>query len=371
MRSSSPKTRCVKPIIGLSLTQIGIDNIVMSQAPHFPRMITIADVARAAGVSSMTVSKVLRGTGRIAVETRARVTQIAEELGYVPNRLAGSLSSQTSSLIGIVIPSIGDQVYAGVLAGINEVLNGQGYTAFIGESFFDPEIELRIVHMMLTMKPAALILTGGLARDERTIRLLRRSGIRAVHLWDGDHPNLDATVGLSHRNAGQLAAQVFIAAGLTRCAYIGSQLDRDLCAACRLEGYSGALSEAGATLRCMTDPDLPRTAETGYALTRRLLEQGAPPQAIHYLNDAMAIGGLRFMNEASITVPQTVSVNGFNGTALAHSLTTRLTTIEVPLMEVGRRAATAALTIPPADAERSVDLIEITLTMGNTTASRP
>ena len=343
----------------------------MSQAPQFPRTITIADVAKAAGVSSMTVSKVLRGTGRIATETRARVTQIAEELGYVPNRLAGSLSSKTSSLIGIVIPSIGDQVYTGVLAGINEVLNGRGYTAFIGESFFDPEIELRIVHMMLTMKPAALILTGGLARDERTIRLLRRSGIRAVHLWDGDHPDLDATVGLSHRAAGQLAAQVFLQAGLTRCAYIGAQLDRDLCAACRLEGYSHALSAVDATLQCLTDAHLSRTAETGYELTRRLLEQGEPPQAIHYLNDAMAIGGLRFLSEASIAVPQAVSVNGFNGTALPHSLSTRLTTIEVPLMEVGRRAATAALTRPPTGTEASVDLIEVSLTIGNTTASRP
>ncbi|WP_159947564.1 LacI family DNA-binding transcriptional regulator [Rhizobium sp. 18065] len=343
----------------------------MSQDPHFSRTITIADVAKAAGVSSMTVSKVIRGTGRIAAETRARVTQIADELGYVPNRLAGALSSQTSSLIGIVIPSIGDQVYAGVLAGINGVLNGRNYTAFIGESFFDPEIELRIVHMMLTMKPAALILTGGLARDERTTRLLRRSGIRAVHLWDGDRPDLDATVGLSHRRAGQLAAQVFLDAGLTRCAYIGSQLDRDLCAACRLEGFSQALSATGATLRQLTDGNLSRSAETGYFLTKRLIEQDEPPQAIHYLNDAMAIGGLRFMNEASIAVPQTVSVNGFNGTALPHSLTTRLTTIEVPLMEIGRRAATAALATPPIGSDPSVDIIDISLTAGNTVACRP
>ncbi|MDQ0422846.1 LacI family gluconate utilization system Gnt-I transcriptional repressor [Peteryoungia aggregata LMG 23059] len=342
----------------------------MSQVPHFPRTITIADVAKAAGVSSMTVSKVLRGTGRIATETRARVTQIAEELGYVPNRLAGALSSQTSSLIGIVIPSIGDQVYAGVLAGINEVLNAEGYTAFIGESFFDPESELRIVHMMLTMKPAALILTGGLARDERTAQLLRRSGIRAIHLWDGDHPDLDATVGLSHLRAGWLAAQVFIEAGLTGCAYVGSQLDRDLCAACRLEGYSVALSGAGATLQKLTDSSLPRTAETGYVLTRKLIEQGEMPQAIHYLNDAMAIGGLRFMIEAGIAVPDTISVNGFNGTALPHSLTTRLTTIEVPLMEIGRRAAKAALATSPPDAQRPVDLIDICLTMGTTVAGR-
>lgn len=338
----------------------------MSQVPLFPRTITIADVAKAAGVSSMTVSKVLRGTGRIASETRNRVSKIAEELGYVPNRLAGSLSSQTSSLIGIVIPSIGDQVFAGVLAGINEVLNDKGYTAFIGESFFDPANELRIVHMMLTMKPAALILTGGIARDERTKRLLRRSGIRAVHLWDGDNPDLDATVGLSHLNAGRLAAESFINAGLTRCAYVGSQLSRDLCAASRLEGYRRSLAGHRASLQLSTDPHLPRSTETGYALTKSLVAHGEIPQAIHYLNDAMAIGGLRYLLEAAVSVPNNVSVNGFNGTALLHSLTTRLTTIEVPLLEIGRRAAAAALAPSELCLETSVDLIDIGLTEGNT-----
>lgn len=338
----------------------------MSQVPHLPRTITIADVAKAAGVSSMTVSKVLRGTGRIAAETRARVTRIAEELGYVPNRLAGSLSSQTSSLIGIVIPSIGDQVFAGILAGINEILNDKGYTAFIGESFFDPANELRIVHMMLTMKPAALILTGGIARDERTKHLLRQSGIRTVHLWDGDNPDLDVTVGFSHLKAGRLAAQSFLNAGLTRCAYIGSQLSRDLCAASRLEGYSSALAKHGASLQLKTDANLPRSAETGYALTRALILQGETPQGIHYLNDAMAIGGLRYLLEAAIAVPDKVSVNGFNGTALIHSLTTRLTSIEVPLNEIGRMAATAALASPEPCSQVAVDLIEIGLTEGNT-----
>lgn len=339
----------------------------MSQVPHFPRTITIADVATAAGVSSMTVSKVLRGTGRIASETRDRVSRIADELGYVPNRLAGSLSSQTSSLIGIVIPSIGDQVFAGVLAGINEVLNNEGYTAFIGESFFDPANELRIVHMMLTMKPAALILTGGIARDERTKRLLRRSGVRAVQLWDGDKPDLDATVGLSHLSAGRLAAESFINAGLTRCAYIGSQLSQDLCAASRLEGYGNSLATHGASLELVTDPQLPRSTETGYSLTKSLIAKGEMPQAIHYLNDAMAIGGLRYLFEAAVSVPNNVSVNGFNGTALSHSLTTRLSTIEVPLLEIGRRAASAALAV---SLEGPVDLIEINLTEGNTVRAK-
>ncbi len=131
-----------------------------------------------------------------------------------------------------------------------------------------------------------------------------------------------------------------------------------------------ALSKDGAVLRQSTDLKLPRTAETGYVLTRRLIEQGEIPQAIHYLNDAMAIGGLRFLIEAGIDVPGTVSVNGFNGTALPHSLTTRLTTIEVPLMQLGRKAATAALMTAQQGSANTIDLIDIGLTIGNTVLDR-
>lgn len=336
----------------------------MSQAPTLPRTPTIADVALAAGVSGMTVSKVLRGTGRISADTRIRVLRAAEELGYVPNRLAGALSSQTSTLVGVLIPSIGDQVYSGILAGINAVLHPRGLNSLIGETFFDPEAENRLVRMMLSMKPAGMILTGGLARTDSTARLLRQSGLRTVQLWDGDKPQLDATVGLSHSAAGRMAADTFLAAGLRHAVYIGAELQRDLCAAARLHGFSQGLAESGGTCRIINDPDLPRTVDTGQMLARRLLAEGNPPAALHFLNDAMAIGGLRALLEAGIDVPGQTSVIGFNGTALRHAIRTRLTTIEVPLRDVGTRAATALLAAGATSPQ--IDLVPVRLVKGTT-----
>lgn len=314
----------------------------------------------------MTVSKVLRGTGRISEKTRARVFQMSEELGYVPNRLAGALSSQTSHLIGVLIPSISDQVYSGVLAGINAVLHPRGFTSLIGESFFDPANEARLVRMMLSMKPAGLILTGGLNRTAQTARLLRQCGLRTVQLWDGDQPELDATVGLSHLAAGRMAAETFLSVGLRQACYIGSQLQHDLCAARRMEGFAQTLAKADGACRLITDPDLPRSVETGQALTLRLLEEGPPPAAIHYLNDAMAIGGLRALLAAGIDVPGQTSVIGFNGTALRHAIRTRLTTIEVPLHEVGERAANALVHPAPDATGPGVDLVAVRLVQGTT-----
>lgn len=335
----------------------------MSQDPLSRRATTISDVAQAANVSGMTVSKVLRGTGRISAETRARVLRAAEDLGYVPNRLAGALSSQTSPLVGVLIPSISDHVYSGVLAGINAVLHPGGFTSLIGETFFDPETEARLVHTMLSMKPAGLIVTGGVRRTEQSLRLLRQGGLRCVQLWDGDNPALDATVGLSHDTAGRIAATAFLAAGLYDACYIGAEVQRDLCAARRMDSFARTMATAGGRCRVIIDPDLPRNTEGGQELTARLLRQGPTPQAIHYLNDSMAIGGLRAILAAGLDVPAQVSVIGFNGTALRHAVRTRLTTIEVPLREVGERAARAV--IGPLSVQ-GPDLVPIRLVAGTT-----
>jgi LacI family gluconate utilization system Gnt-I transcriptional repressor len=338
----------------------------MSQEPSHHRPRTIADVARAAGVSPMTVSKVLRGTGRISEETQARVRRLADEMGYVPNGLAGALSSQTSRLVGVLIPSVSDQVYAEVLSGINAVLNPRGLTGLIGETFFDPATEERLIRTMLSMQPAGLIISGGINRTAAALRLLRQGGPRSVQIWDGDRPDLDATVGLSHVAVGQLAAQTFLSVGLRDCCYIGAELARDLCAAQRCEGFLSTLRQAGASARSFTADDLPRNAEGGRVLTERLLGQGPLPSALHYLNDAMATGGLRALLAAGIAVPDAVSVIGFNGTSLRHAIRTRLTTIEVPLAEVGRRAAEAVIRQDhPAEPER-VELVGMHLNPGTT-----
>ena len=268
----------------------------MSQSQSSRGPATLSDVAEAANVSRMTVSKVLRGTGRISAATRQRVTEIADAMGYVPSSLAGALSQQSSSLVGVLIPSVSDQVYSGVLAGINAVLTPRGYSSLIGETFFDGETEERLVRMMLSMKPAGLILAG-----------------------------------------------ICLEAGFSRACYVGAQLERDLCAARRRDGFVAELARAGVACQVLEDPELTRTAEGGQILTERLLRAGDLPQVIHYLNDAMAIGGLRSLFAAGLSVPEAVSVIGFNGTSLQNALRTRLTTFEVPVRRVGEAAACAAI----------------------------
>lgn len=329
--------------------------------------VTIADVARQAGVSPMTVSKVMRDTGRVGDDTRARVKRAAEEMGYVPNGLAGALAARSTPIVGVLIPSVSDGVYAEVLTGINAVLRPQGIQTFIGETFFNPHLETALLRTMLPFRPAGLILAGGIARTAEAERLLSRRTAPAAQIWDGDAPALDATVGLSHLEAGRMAGRHFLALGARRCAYVGAQLDADICARRRLEGFREVLARGGADLVEVTDPDLPRQADTGRDLTARLLAQGMRVDAVHYLNDAMALGGLRQMFAAGIDVPGAVSVMGFNGTSCATSVRTRLTTLDLPRQDIGRRAADSILALRDSGGPLAPVVIAPRLVVGNTT----
>lgn len=331
------------------------------------RRVTIGDVAREAGVSLMTVSRALRGEGRLSTETRARVKAVADRLGYVPNRLAGNLSSQTGTVVGVVVPSIGAQVFAEILAGINSVLRPQGLQTFIGETDFDEAQENEVLRTLLSLQPAALVLTGGIARSANTRQLLAARVCPAVNIWDGDHPDLDATVGIRHRDVGRLVGGQLLALGHRDIAYVGSQTGRDLCAGMRLDGLRERLAEAGQPLVEVTDPDLPRDDITGYLLTARLLEAGLPVGAIHYLNDVMALGGLRRLREAGIAVPGRVAVTGFNGTSSAYAVETRLTTMTLDRFGMGVRAGLAILGLRDGSGTDPLCLVEPQFLPGNTT----
>ena len=126
--------------------------------------VTLEDVARHVGVSKMTVSKVLRGTGSISEETCKKVNQAVIELGYLPNRLAGSLSSSSSEVVGVVIPSINDVSFGELVNGINSTLRPRGLLTFIGESQFNPDTEEEVIKGLLSMQPRGLIVNGGIAR---------------------------------------------------------------------------------------------------------------------------------------------------------------------------------------------------------------
>ncbi|MEK1932446.1 MAG: LacI family DNA-binding transcriptional regulator [Pararhizobium sp.] len=331
--------------------------------------VTLVEVAAKAGVSRMTVSKVMRAVGNISEETRKRVRRVADELGYLPNSLAGSLSSRKSRMVAVIIPSMSDVVFSEVLSGVTAILRPRGFHTFIGESHFDPDVETDLIREMLSFRPAGLLLNGGMARSWDAERLLEKRNCPAIQLWDCDNTDLDFSVGPSHAEAGHLVATHFLERGLRRIAYIGAELEKDLCARSRYLSLQSSLAAAGVELVGVTSETKPRQAATGRSLTQQLMRDDPDIQAIHFLNDAMALGGLSYLHEAGIAVPGQVSVVGFNGTSIPNTVRTRLTTIDMQRTAIGETAAHALLNmLVNANAERSWRAA-LHLVQGNTTTT--
>lgn len=155
---------------------------------------------RSSGVVGLANSS-MRDVGNISEEPRQRVRHAIDELGYLPNSLAGSLSSRKSRMVAVIIPSISDIVFSEVLR-LNAVLRPRGFQTFIGESHFDPCIEADLLRAMLSFQPAGLLLNGGMARNQDSERLLEKRNCPAIHLWDYNNSDLDFCAGPSHEEAG-------------------------------------------------------------------------------------------------------------------------------------------------------------------------
>ncbi|MEJ8472566.1 LacI family DNA-binding transcriptional regulator [Roseibium algae] len=335
-----------------------------------PRGATLADVGLAANVSPMTVSKVLRKTGRISEETQERVLEAAVKLGYVPNQLAGSLGSATSNIVCILIPSASDSVYSEILSSISRTLRPLELRTFVGESNFDPEIEYEQVRSFLSIRPAGLILSGGVQRLAKTDDILEKHGADTVQIWDGDRQTATANIGPSHEMAGRMMAEHFVELGLKNVAYIGSELSKDLCAARRAEAFEHTARQHGLKFTAITSESAPRQAIGGTLLTERMLEDQSDIEGVHYLNDAMAIGGIRAMYQRGLVAADHMQVTGFNGTSLATSVRTRLTTIDMSYTHIGEAAANAVISLAAGQPVSAVQVEDCKFVQGNTSGKR-
>ena len=149
------------------------------------RALTLRDVSEASGVSEMTVSRVLRGRGDVSEATREKVLKAANELGYVPNKIAGALASQRVNLIAVIIPSMSNMVFPEVMTGINEGLEDTEFQAVVGITDYLPEKEEKVLFQMLSWRPSGVIIAG-LEHTENARKMLMASGIPVVEIMDID-----------------------------------------------------------------------------------------------------------------------------------------------------------------------------------------
>lgn len=331
------------------------------------KAVKIEDVARAAGVSIMSVSRALRGVEGVSEATRARVAAFATEMGYVPNRLAGSLAQATSNLVAISVPTLFDAVFAEIITGMRETFTHAGLETIIETSDYDPAREADWVERMITWSPAALVLSG-VDHAPGVAERLRAVDIPVLEIWDVTDDPIDLCVGIDHRAVGYEMGLHLVALGYRRPAYIGIPPGRDPRAERRLSGLRKAFEEAGAPIRDIRINAAP-SFEAGRDGAVAAFNLEPRPDVLCFLNDHLAFGGLMACEASGLDVPGDIGIAGFNGLNINNVLQRPLTTSVTPRSLMGKTAARLLVAAAGVRTDRLVSM-PVPVSLGATTRPR-
>lgn len=301
---------------------------------------TIRDVAKRAGVGVATVSRVLNNSGYARPETRERVHRAAAELGFVPSQLARGLVSRSSETIGLVIPDITNPFFPAVTRGVEDGASEAGYTVFLCNTDNDPALEAIDVQKLRERRVDGIIFVGTTDRHDLVERLLGEIPV-VVADRHVEHASIDSVL-VDNLAGARAACSHLLDLGHTRIAHLaGNQRTRT--AQERCEGYQSALLAAGLPYdeRMVAWGDF--TYDSGLAMAQVLLGRSPRPTAIFAANDLIAFGAMRAAEDGGLSLPDDLSVVGFDDIPMASVLRPGLTTIRQPAYEMGRLAITMLL----------------------------
>ena len=304
-----------------------------------PGAVRMRDVAARAGVSRMTVSRVLRDDGYVAAETRARVRAVIDELGYVPDRMPGDFAARRSGFVATLIPSIDNACFARTLRGLDEVLGPRGLQLLIGDTDYRGDQEEALVETWLARRPEGVILTVG-PHTERTRALLQRAGIPVIQTCDLPRDPISDSVGFSQAEAGARVADHLAGRGHERLGFIGGATGRDVRGVERRRGFverAAALGLPPVELLSLGEP--PISARHGARAIELLLERAVPIDALMGVSDMTAFGAIMASHRAGLRVPGDLAIAGFGDFEIGRTCHPAITTVSCDWHELGRRAA--------------------------------
>jgi len=318
----------------------------MSSNSHHSRAtgrITLADVARLAGVSPMTVSRALRGERAVDSLLVERVRAAVDELGYVPDPAARALASRHGSHVAVLIPLLSNALFVDLLEAVQRTLRPAGYQSLIGITHYDPAEEEQLLREQLLHRPAGLLVTG-FERGDATRALIERSGVPCVYLMEVNGPPGAHCVGFSQDDAGAAMTRHLLARGRRRIAFAAAQLDPRTLQ--RRAGWRRELEVAGRYQAGFEwlDPR-PSSLALGAQMFEQILRQDPTVDAVFFCNDDLAQGALLAALRLGVEVPGRVAVAGFNDLTGSDQMLPPLTTVRTPRAEIGAEAARMLLAL--------------------------
>ncbi len=300
---------------------------------------TMIDIARIAGVSSMTVSRAFKNDGSVTAKTREDIMKAAEEIGYVFDSTASNLRSQRTNFVAVTIPSINNANFADTVRGLSDRLKPHGLQILLGYTDYDIDKEEVLIEQLLRRRPEAIVVTGG-RHTPRSRRLLENAAIPIVETWDLPEQPLGHVVGFSNAVAIGGLVDHFVARGKTRIAFIGGDTDRDIRGAERRAGFVTAMMRHGLDAsRLIAAGRPPISMREGAGAMAQLIQAMPDTEVVICTSDLSAFGALTECQRRGIAVPETISVAGFGDFEVAGVCVPSLTTINPFPHEIGSQAA--------------------------------
>lgn len=297
--------------------------------------LTLADVARVAGVSPITVSRALNTPEQLNAETLAKVRDAVERTGYVPNRVAGGLASSRTRLVAVLVPTIASPVFLETVQALTREFEEAGYQVMLGQTGYGTEGEEALLDAILGRRPDGIVITGIMHSPEAR-RRLAAAAIPLVETWDLTPTPIDMLVGFSHENVGLQVGEYLLSQGSRRPALLSAD---DYRASLRRRGFERSAAARGIRDVPTELVPTPTTLGAGRRALAALLDRHPGIDAVFCSSDMLALGALTEARVRGIEVPGKLRVMGFGDNNFAADTDPALSTVRIDGSAIGRQAA--------------------------------
>ena len=295
--------------------------------------ITIKDVAKQAGVSISTVSRVVNDSKPVSPELKIKVMEVIEELGYRPNEVARSLVTKKSYLIGVIVPDIGQSDVANILRGIEEVGKMYNYDILLCSSYGDQNAELNYLQLLNRKQVEGLIIMS--AKLEKDVEAyINAFNIPFVFLSTNDYREEYRSVDIDNEIAVYEMVTYLQQLNHQEIAYIGTKPSTKTKAQVKRNAFVKAMKDNGLASELVVETES-LSKDAGYMAAKQLMNSKGDPTAVFCASDDLAIGVMNYCHDEGIRVPEDLSVTGMGDIEMASYIRPRLTTISIPYYDIG------------------------------------
>ncbi|MDO4393129.1 MAG: LacI family DNA-binding transcriptional regulator [Bacillota bacterium] len=319
----------------------------------------IKQIAKEAGVSVATVSRVLNHPENVAEATRHKIEKVMEEAGYRPNWFAQGLNFNRTKTIGIIVPHILNTLYMEIAKGVEDVALQKGYITFIGNGEMNPKCELDYMEHLETRRVDGII-TMFSSIDEKRLREFEKRGMPIVLIGQNKEISDCNMVKINHKNGSEVMTKHLLSCGHRRIAFMQGFDPIEENQSMR-EGFTKVMENSGNSI----DEDMMvmvnNSIDGGYLGVKKLLSDGHRPDAIFCTSDIIAFGAMDAMKEMGVKIPEDIALAGYGNYRMSNMVEPKLTTSEIPAHKMGVYGARLLFDLIEAGSEEKSEPKTITL----------